>query len=93
MPTLTNAASTADLEMSEHEDLYSVIIEGTFDGGSVDLRARTDANANYVTISDSATTVDKSYDILISFLDVQARITGGSGSESVNVTIKPINHR
>ena len=93
MPLLNAANPTADLELSEHEDLYTAIIEGNFDGGQVDIRVKASATSNFVTVPNSTFTTDTAFDFLNSYVDAEARITGGVGSEAVNVTFKQINHR
>jgi len=90
---LTAANTQEQIVDIERDDFYTVIIQGNFDGATVDIAVAVNEGDPLVSVEDSPTTADRAFNFLNAYSAMYVRISGGGGAENVNVNLKPIRHR
>ena len=89
MAVLDAANLTFDIKDTACQDLYSVIYQGTWDGATVTALTSNDG-INYVAIEDTDSLVDTTFNMLVAFAFLRFQISGGGGSQSINLHVKRI---
>ena len=86
---LTNAEPTEEFRDTPSEDHYTIICSGTFDSGTVTIDVSVDGTT-WVEETGSDRTADFTYNLVTSAPYFRLKVTGDSGSASINTFVKPI---